>query len=842
MSHAGLWPSRPPTNHSKSRRGNGGLFSLVDGIGSKPAPDAPSGVHASGRAPLPGPTAARPASRERPPITPLRHASSTNSMYPESGAFVSGARVSSGVPGPRGARANTAPTQAPRRDEGLGDTAPPLPTAGLGRPPPSRDGARPPLAGRGARPASQQAQRPRGGTASRGTASRGSQQQDFHRGLVSALHDVLRQQRSGVFPTPPQSGTPTQEGVQQPSRPGTSSGAERPPSSHAAPPREPTPQDPAVEEAIRRRKNLWAQKQWSNIRRQERVDLEQRSRDAEAHRGSPALHQAFMMGGGQDVVGGHEGMLSAATVQLLRSVERKETMERRQLTLQWERCINALACDASVDASSLEGLASSERSSMDAAADAATLKAEGNAHYQERRFAQAHRCYSYAIEADPSNVVLLTNRAATSTMLLNYDACVRDCLQAVNVDGTSWKAYSRMARAYVMMKQLAVASRHYTTALTLIEPESPHAPGIKAERGQLTHLEAAYRELEGNNYAASLEHFSRAPNFVDEPPVRLARVTAVMHIDPTAARAELNKYVNGLEHPASVASEASVAQLVSHVIAHYCDALVHLARASVYCGHHYVNIAQSHVANCLSIRGDFSPALAMQRQLTALGELMAAAVECMDAQDYSGAREAYSDAIATDANNAKLKCMLLLGRADAAMQLGDCRDAVADCTLVLQHDGNNLKALVKRSAAHEALGDARRAVADLEYAATINSDLVEDVVALKTRLLQHGRDASSSGFFESGTHSARGSRPTTAANSAPARTHYDILGVRADCDSNALRSQYRKLTLQYHPDKVVKETAEVRKQCELRFKEIAHAYSVLSDTAARVQYDMSLRG
>jgi len=61
---------------------------------------------------------------------------------------------------------------------------------------------------------------------------------------------------------------------------------------------------------------------------------------------------------------------------------------------------------------------------------------------------------------------------------------------------------------------------------------------------------------------------------------------------------------------------------------------------------------------------------------------------------------------------------------------------------------------------------------------------------------------------------------------------YDILGVSKTASDQEIKSAYRKLALKYHPDR-----NQGNKEAEERFKEISHAYDVLSDTAKRAQYD-----
>jgi molecular chaperone DnaJ len=60
---------------------------------------------------------------------------------------------------------------------------------------------------------------------------------------------------------------------------------------------------------------------------------------------------------------------------------------------------------------------------------------------------------------------------------------------------------------------------------------------------------------------------------------------------------------------------------------------------------------------------------------------------------------------------------------------------------------------------------------------------------------------------------------------------YQILGVSRDADANTLKSAYRKLARQYHPD-VNKDPG-----AEDKFKEIGKAYEALADPETRARYD-----
>lgn len=62
--------------------------------------------------------------------------------------------------------------------------------------------------------------------------------------------------------------------------------------------------------------------------------------------------------------------------------------------------------------------------------------------------------------------------------------------------------------------------------------------------------------------------------------------------------------------------------------------------------------------------------------------------------------------------------------------------------------------------------------------------------------------------------------------------HYEVLGVSRDADAETIKKAYRRLARELHPD--VNPSPDAQEQ----FKLVTHAYEVLSDPAARQQYDL----
>src|SRR6185312_9369460 len=60
---------------------------------------------------------------------------------------------------------------------------------------------------------------------------------------------------------------------------------------------------------------------------------------------------------------------------------------------------------------------------------------------------------------------------------------------------------------------------------------------------------------------------------------------------------------------------------------------------------------------------------------------------------------------------------------------------------------------------------------------------------------------------------------------------YEVLGVNKGASAQEIKSAYRKMALQYHPDR------NKTKEAEEKFKEVTKAYEVLSDPQKRQTYD-----
>jgi molecular chaperone DnaJ len=65
------------------------------------------------------------------------------------------------------------------------------------------------------------------------------------------------------------------------------------------------------------------------------------------------------------------------------------------------------------------------------------------------------------------------------------------------------------------------------------------------------------------------------------------------------------------------------------------------------------------------------------------------------------------------------------------------------------------------------------------------------------------------------------------------RDYYEVLGVQRQASDQEIKSAYRKLALQHHPDR----NPDKKEEAEEKFKELTEAYGVLADSQKRAAYD-----
>uniref|UniRef100_A0A453GXH0 J domain-containing protein n=1 Tax=Aegilops tauschii subsp. strangulata TaxID=200361 RepID=A0A453GXH0_AEGTS len=169
--------------------------------------------------------------------------------------------------------------------------------------------------------------------------------------------------------------------------------------------------------------------------------------------------------------------------------------------------------------------------------------------------------------------------------------------------------------------------------------------------------------------------------------------------------------------------------------------------------------------------------------------------------------EDYKAALAMDPDHTLYNVQLHLGLCKTLVKLGRGKEAISTCTEALSIDEELVEALSQRGEAKLLTEDWEGAVEDLKEAAQKSP---QDM-AIREALMKAERQLKLS----------------------KRKDWYKILGISKTASAADIKRAYKRLALQWHPDKNV----ENREEAENMFREIASAYEVLSDEDKRVRYD-----
>lgn len=216
------------------------------------------------------------------------------------------------------------------------------------------------------------------------------------------------------------------------------------------------------------------------------------------------------------------------------------------------------------------------------------------------------------------------------------------------------------------------------------------------------------------------------------------------------------------------------------------------------------------LSNVLQLDPDNQIALSLFKKARKVETLKEKGNEFFRANDNERALECYADALSESDLPSSYLTTLLSNKAAALMKLKRYEEAVKDLTKSIDADSENVKAYVRRAQCYTEVGKYEEAVRDYEFAATKepeNRDYAKNVNEAKKRAKQ-----------------------------AAKKDYYKILGLQRSANDADVKRAYKKLALEFHPDKNT-ESEESRKTAEAKFKDVSEAYAVLSDPQKRRRYD-----
>ncbi|KAI8612005.1 DnaJ domain-containing protein, partial [Chytriomyces sp. MP71] len=238
--------------------------------------------------------------------------------------------------------------------------------------------------------------------------------------------------------------------------------------------------------------------------------------------------------------------------------------------------------------------------------------------------------------------------------------------------------------------------------------------------------------------------------------------------------------------------------------------------------HPFTHVIQL-LSNALAYDPDNKRARLFLKKVRALEAIKKEGNDAYGASNWDTAEEKYTQFLEDDAFGGVVRAKVLSNRAMVRSKAGRHSPCISDCTTAIEllqklffptNRALFLKLHLRRADSYLKQEAYDKAVRDYHVCAEIKPEDREIAGALK--------------------------RAQKAEKMAKRKDYYKILGVEKGADDGAVKKAYRKMALQYHPDKQAALPEEERLECDTKFKEISEAYSVLSDPQKKEMFDSGM--
>ncbi|CAN1274788.1 DnaJ protein P58IPK homolog [Linum perenne] len=402
-----------------------------------------------------------------------------------------------------------------------------------------------------------------------------------------------------------------------------------------------------------------------------------------------------------------------------------------------------------------------------------------------------------ASDAKTKSAAELFDRVSQSVKVKRYSDALDDLNSAIEADPSLSEAYLRRASILRQICRYDESEKGYRKFLEL-------KPGHSAAEKELSQLNQAKSALDTAFTLLSSGDHSKALEFVEK---------VVLVFSPACSKAKILRVrlLLGVKDFSAAISESG------HILREdesNLEALLLRGRAYYYLADH--DVASKHYQKGLRLDPEHSELKKAYFGLKNLLKKTKSAEDNVNKGKLRVAVEDYRAALALDPDHLAYNVHLHMGLCKVLVKLGRGKDALASCNEVLNIDEDLLEALVQRSFLWSILqrGEAKLLLEDWEGA-------VED---LKSAAQQSPQDMDIREALM---------RAEKALKMSKRKDWYKILGVSKTASIAEIKRAYKKLALQWHPDKNVQN----REEAEDKFREIAAAYEVLGDDEKRARFD-----
>ncbi|CAD8059216.1 unnamed protein product [Paramecium sonneborni] len=420
-------------------------------------------------------------------------------------------------------------------------------------------------------------------------------------------------------------------------------------------------------------------------------------------------------------------------------------------------------------------------------------KNKGNDYFKRGQYSNAAEEYEKAIELCQNEASYYGNRAACFLQMKKYNKCIKDCDKALSLDPNNVKFFRRKALSLQFLGLLTEAKLIFDQIVNLDKSEQS-LKEYEQIKEYINNIKQARQKLDANQYKEALNLIENVAKEIPD-----AVDIQILNCECLARTANINKAQEQLRLIQD--------KYGSRTETYYLKGLIELYGGSP-------DKAKSILQEGLRQDQNNKKCLAIYQMAKDQDNYKQKGNDCLNSNKFNDAIQYYSKALEVDSNNFRFNSLIYANRGLAHQKLKDHRKAVNDFDKSIELNDRYFKAYLRRGDSRYELGDLDGAQSDYQKVMELDQGSIQQMRQKINDINRKQKQLSK-------------------------KDYYKILEVDKNATEADIKKAYRKLALQWHPDKN-KESEEQKKLADQKFREIAEAYSVLSDKQKRQQYDMGV--
>ena len=423
------------------------------------------------------------------------------------------------------------------------------------------------------------------------------------------------------------------------------------------------------------------------------------------------------------------------------------------------------------------------------------IKEKGNQEFKAQRYNAAIDYYTRAMDLNPSEPTLYSNRATCLKILEKYKESINDYKKSIEFNPKNTKNLKKLASVYILIGNFGEAQILLEKCVHLEPRDSTHT----TELNKIKKLVENYNQIEEKKKELKFDDVEELSKklLTDAPAFPALRIIYLESLLENCKFKDCINYINSKISSTEKEKEPEYEYLLTK--AYYFKGDYDLAKKTI----------KRLLANSMELE-KYSK---LKEKIESIENVKTKANQLFKENKIDEAIEEYTKCLEFDPENKNFNSIILTNRALCYKKKEKLLEALKDVNEALKLNPLYTTAYVRRGHIYNEYKMYDDAVNDFQKAKELDPSYkdIEGLIKNASALQTQSRN----------------------------RDYYAILGIDKNASPEEIKKAYRKMALKYHPDRNA-ESEESKKIAQRKFENIGDAYAVLSDPKKKQMYDQGV--